>query len=157
MAYKAIRIIRIISKRNPHWLQKTNIIQPLLRYWNKKNLESIEDDLLKELIRDEITQILKIFVQYAKDNHRSIKIIFDMLPIFNLRQASDLSFLYNFYKYYIGEHYTSEEKRLVFEEFLKYIKNPEVPIETIANASYVLIYPMMLKCFKAGKAKEMFT
>jgi len=116
----------------------------------------MEDDFGREQIRDEITQILKIFVQYCMQNKDEVGIIFDILPIFNLRHSNDFSFLHNFYRYYIPENYTSEQKRTIFLHFLNYIKRNDIPIETKANASYILIYPMMLKCFKEGKAKEMF-
>jgi len=100
---QAIRIIRIISKRNPSWLLKNRIIPSLLAYWNSKDMKQPLDD---EFVlnpkdrernnntnnREEISQILKIFVQYCKTNRREIKIIFDMLPIFNSRQSIDFSF-----------------------------------------------------------------
>ncbi len=120
--------------------------------------QPFDDDFTKARNRDEVTQILKIFVQYCKYNKKRIDIIFDMLPIFNVRQSTDFSFLHRFYKYYIPDNYSSEEKRNIFLYFLNYIKDLKgtIPIETKANASYILIYPMMLKCFKSGKAKEMF-
>jgi len=156
---EAIRIIRIISKRNPGWLMKNRIMYVLLNYWNSKDLKLLQenDDFAKDRNRDEVSQILKIFVQYCKHNKKEIRIIFDMLPIFNFRQSIDFSFLHRFYRYYIPENYSSEEKRDIFMYFLDYIRSPGIPIETKANASYILIYPMILKVFKSGKAKEMFT
>ena len=168
MTTQAIRIIRIISKRNPSWLLKNRIIPSLLAYWNSKDMKQPLDD---EFVlnpkdrernnntnnREEISQILKIFVQYCKTNRREIKIIFDMLPIFNSRQSIDFSFLHKFYRYYIPENYAPEEKRDIFLYFLDYIRNPTIPIETKANASYILIYPLMLKCFKSGKGPDVFT
>ena len=138
---------------------KNRIIPSLLQYWNSKDLKQqpADDEFAKDRNRDEISQILRIFVQYCKNNKKEIKIIFDILPIFNLRHSTDFSFLHKFYRYYIPENYSSEEKRDIFLHFLEYIKNPAFPIETKANASYILIYPMMLKCFKSGKARDMFS
>lgn len=118
--------------------------------------QPVDDEFAKDRNRDEISQILKIFVQYCKNNRKEIKIIFDILPIFTLRHSTDFSFLHKFYRYYIPENYTADEKRDIFLHFLEYIKNPNIPIETKANASYILIYPMMLKCFKNNKARDMF-
>lgn len=157
MTYKSIRIIKIISKKIPSWVCKSVVIQPLIKYWRGKDIKkSMEDEFCKDHIRDETTQLLKIFVQYCKQNKDEVAIIFDILQVFNHRNSNDFAFLHNFYRYYIPDNYTSIQKQKIFLYFLDFIESNSVPIETKANASYVLIYPMMLKCFKAGEAKQMF-
>ena len=156
--YKAIRIIRIITRKNPRWLLNNRIIIDFLqKYWNSKDLKNaIDDEFCKDHIKDEISQILKIIILYCKNNRKEIQLIFDILPIFNIRTSNDYSFLHKFYRYYLPENYTSQQKREIFLYFLEFFKRPDISIETKANASYILIYPMLLKSFTRGEAREIF-
>ena len=68
-----------------------------------------------------------------------------MLQAFNSRASYDFSFLKNFYKYYISENYSIIEKREIFKYFLEFCENDLYPLRIKVNASYLIIYPILIK------------
>ena len=89
-------------------------------------------------------------------NKSEMFLIFKMLEIFNNRIPNDFSFLKKFYKYYIPNEYSPQQKKEIFFYYIDFINNPEIPLETKVNAGYMIIYPMLLKSLKRGEVKKIF-
>lgn len=156
--YKAIRIIRVITKRNPRWLLTNRIlIDHLLKYWRTKTIrQQTEDELFKDHFKDETSQIIKTFVLYCQNNRSEIKVLFEIVQIYNIRTSYNFSFVDRFFRYYLPEHYTPAQKRKIFIYFLNVVFDSKVPMETKVHANYYMIYPMLLLSFKKGQAREIF-
>lgn len=84
-------------------------------------------------------------VDYCKVQHNDIPKIFSMLQAFNSRASYDFSFLRNFYKYYISENYSIILKREIFKYFLDFCENDAYSLRMKVNASYLIIYPIIIK------------
>lgn len=95
--------------------------------------------------RNEYILCLKILVEYCKMNHNDYEKIFSLLDALIRRTYYDLTFISNFYKYYIFENFTVLEKRGIFNYFLDFchVSNTKISLRTKVNASFFIIYPMI--------------
>ena len=87
--------------------------------------------------------MIKIIVDYLKLNHKDLPKLFGLLKAFKWRQAYNYSFLNSFFKYYIHAEYSVDSKRDIFNYFLNFCDNPDIPEQTKVHASYIIIYPML--------------
>ena len=94
---------------------------------------------------------MKIFINHCRENHGEIKALFQLVETTKIRIGRDQSFLRKFFKNEISETYTVEEKRDIFLYFLEFLKSDENKVDSKINASFMIIYPLIINSHKKGE------
>jgi hypothetical protein len=115
-----LQIIRVLSKKNPRWLLNNPVIaDKLYELWCAK-YSKLNEETVTYQVKNETIIILKILVEYCQQCHTDLHKLFGMVRVFEHRAAYEFTFLRHFYKYYIDQHYSVEEKRGIFNYFLEF-------------------------------------
>ena len=124
-----------------------------------KRMQDVQDKIDRDSItefkrKSEIVLLLKIILNYCRENHEDYDTLFKLLETSKRRLARDSSFLRKFFSNELPETYSTIEKREIFLYFLKFILRPEVSVESKIDASSLIIYPLLIKSNKMDQLKK---
>jgi hypothetical protein len=100
---------------------------------------------------------MKILRNYCAENHSDVETLFKLVESTKLRIARDQSFLRKFFRYEISETFTIAEKRDIFLYFLEYFSDSQRKLDSRINASYMIVYPMLVQAHQRNELRQVLS
>ena len=104
--------------------------------------------------KSEVVLLMKIYINHCRENRSDIASLFKLVETTKIRIGRDQRFLRKFFRNEISETYSIIEKREIFLYFLEFLKKDNNKLDSKINASFMIIYPLIINSYRKGELNE---
>jgi len=104
--------------------------------------------------KSEIVILLKILINYCKQNHSDLDTLFKIVSVANIRISQEQSFIRRFLRSYISEHFSLAEQNQLFLYYIDSLARQDVSLEQKINSGFMVIYPIILRTNRMGQLRQ---
>ncbi|XP_050530942.1 transcription-associated protein 1-like isoform X2 [Daktulosphaira vitifoliae] len=156
--YECIKTIYNLTKMEKDWISPSkSIVSMLQNMWiNPQYKDRYKNlSLIKSTEWDEPKMMLKILLEYFRNNREEIQLLFQLLTVFNCQYPTDIHFFRVMLENEIASSFPIFWKRKVFFEFIELYQNKNSNNDILSSILQYIILPCFSNCYKKGEKEEL--